>query len=251
MNCGVDVIPIAGETLRGVPVGTIIQYPSSAPPSGYFNCDGSAISRTTYSALFNLVGTSFGIGNGAAVSVFAWTISSNLLTLVFQSPNVNTYISLGTSFIFNNGAGIIYSQLIATSASPLVVQAVLTAGNSTGSSGTVTLTSPTTFNLPNTVGVTIRGSGTSWNVASTGGADTYALTPANIASHKHDTTIVGNGTGAAAGGISTSAPPTSGTSLTTGLIYNNAGTSVTTAGSNGAAFSVQNAYLVLNYCIKY
>ena len=72
MNCGVDVIPVPGETVLGVPVGTIIQYPSSAPPSGYLNCDGSAISRTTYSGLFNLIGTAFGIGNGGTVTVYVW-----------------------------------------------------------------------------------------------------------------------------------------------------------------------------------
>lgn len=84
----------------------------------------------------------------------------------------------------------------------------------------------------------------------TGGASSVSLTPANIASHKHDTTIVGNGLGSASGAISTSAPPTSGTSLTTGVIYNNAGTSVTNAGSNGSAFSIINPYNSLNAIIR-
>ena len=250
MNCGVDVIPVPGETVLGVPVGTIIQYPSSAPPSGYLNCDGSAISRTTYSGLFNLIGTAFGIGNGGTVTVYVWAITSNILSLAFQSPNLNTNISVGSSFTFDNGVGGIYYNLIATSANTLAVQANITAANGAGV-GTVTLTTPTTFNLPNTVGVTIRGSGTSWNVASTGGADTYALTAANIASHKHDTTIVGNGSGAASGGISTSAPPGSGTSYTSGIIYDNSSSQVTAAGSNGSSFSIINKYLVLHYCIKY
>ena len=34
-------------------------------PSGYLICDGSAISRTTYSALFNVIGVSYGAGNGS------------------------------------------------------------------------------------------------------------------------------------------------------------------------------------------
>ena len=36
---------------------------SSAPPSGWLVCNGSTISPTTYSTLFNVIGTKFG-GNG-------------------------------------------------------------------------------------------------------------------------------------------------------------------------------------------
>ena len=264
MSCGVDVIPVPGETVLGVPVGTIIQYPSSAAPSGYLNCDGSAISRTTYGGLFNLIGTTFGSGYNPAVPVYSWAITSAVIALVFQTPNLNTSISIGTSFTFDNGTGSIYYNLIATSSSALMVQAYIPAANNSAGGGSVTLTNPTTFNLPNTVGVTIRGSGTSWNVASTGGADTYALTSANIASHKHDLTLIQNGTGSSAGSISTAAPPTSGNisggqyAVTGGGIYNNSqgngsGTPTpdTAAGANGSSFSIINKYLVLHYCIKY
>ena len=264
MNCGVDVIPVPGETVLGVPVGTIIQYASSAAPSGYLNCDGSAISRTTYAGLFSVLGTTFGSGNGGTVPVYFWSVTALVVTLTFQSPNLNTNISLGSYFTFDNGTGAIYYNVIATSASATVVTAIIPASNNTGASGTVTL-NPTTFNLPNTVGVTIRGSGTSWNIGSTGGADTYALTSANIASHKHDLTLIQNGTGSSSGTISTSAPPGSGSitsggqyAVTGGGIYNNSqgngsGTPTpdTAAGSNGSSFSIINKYLVLHYCIKY
>ena len=239
---------VSSETGAEIPIGTIITYPLATAPTGYLNCDGSAISRATYSGLFNLIGTTYGVGNAGAINVFSWSIVSNILTLVFGVPQ--TLIAVGTSFTFDTGSAI-YSQLIATSVSTFLVQADIGAGNTSSTGGTVQLTTPTTFNLPNTVGVTIRGSGTSWNVATTGGADTYALTPANIASHKHDITIVQNGTGAASGGISTSAPPNSGTSYTTGIIYDNSNSQVTAAGASGSAFSVINKYLVLHYCIKY
>jgi len=247
---GVDVIPNPGETVVGVPVGTVIQYASATAPAGYLNCDGSAISRTTYASLFNLIGTTYGVGNAGAINVYGWSIVSNVLTLTFTGIP-QTLIAVGNSFTFDTGQGSIYSQLIATSASTFLVQANLTAGNASSTGGTVQLTTPTTFNLPNAVGVTIRGSGTSWNVGSTGGVDSYSLTPANIASHKHDTTIVGNNIFSNSGGISTSAPPNSGTSYTTGIIYDNANTQVTAAGANGTAFSLINKYLVINYCIKY
>ena len=51
----------------GAPVGQIVAWSGSASslPTGYFLCDGSAISRTTYAALFTVVGTTHGAGNGS------------------------------------------------------------------------------------------------------------------------------------------------------------------------------------------
>lgn len=36
-----------------------------AIPTGFLECDGTAVSRTTYSALFAVIGTDFGIGDGS------------------------------------------------------------------------------------------------------------------------------------------------------------------------------------------
>lgn len=47
-----------------VPVGTINLYPAVTPPTGWFMCDGSAVSRSTYSSLFSIIGTYYGGGNG-------------------------------------------------------------------------------------------------------------------------------------------------------------------------------------------
>ncbi len=48
-----------------LPPGFIIQYASSSAPSGWLLCDGSAVSRTTYSALFAIISTTYGSGNGS------------------------------------------------------------------------------------------------------------------------------------------------------------------------------------------
>lgn len=50
----------------GVPVGTIIFTGRTSAPSGYLICNGSAISRSTYSALYSAIGTSYGSGNGSS-----------------------------------------------------------------------------------------------------------------------------------------------------------------------------------------
>ena len=45
--------------------GSIVMWPTSSAPSSYLSCDGTAVSRTTYAALFAVIGTTFGIGDGS------------------------------------------------------------------------------------------------------------------------------------------------------------------------------------------
>jgi len=47
------------------PPGLIATYGGSTAPTGYLLCDGSAVSRTTYSALFTAIGTAYGAGDGS------------------------------------------------------------------------------------------------------------------------------------------------------------------------------------------
>ena len=61
-----DVSLLAGSTLwADSPIGSILPYGGATAPSGWFICDGTAISRTTYSELFAVIGTSFGVGDGS------------------------------------------------------------------------------------------------------------------------------------------------------------------------------------------
>lgn len=50
---------------QGVPVGSVVAMSRASAPSGYILCDGSAVSRTTYSALFSAIGTAEGNGDGS------------------------------------------------------------------------------------------------------------------------------------------------------------------------------------------
>lgn len=49
-----------------IPPGTIAPFGGGTVPAGWMLCDGTAISRTTYSALFAAVSTTYGIGDGAS-----------------------------------------------------------------------------------------------------------------------------------------------------------------------------------------
>ena len=61
-----ETTKIAGENLMAnMPIGSIIPYGGSSIPSSYLLCDGRAVSRTTYSELFAVIGTAFGTGDGS------------------------------------------------------------------------------------------------------------------------------------------------------------------------------------------
>jgi microcystin-dependent protein len=45
--------------------GTIQMWPTTSAPSGYLLCNGTAVSRSTYSALYAVIGTTFGSGDGS------------------------------------------------------------------------------------------------------------------------------------------------------------------------------------------
>lgn len=48
-----------------VPTGGLLMWATASAPTGYLLCNGATISRTTYSALFAVVGTTFGVGDGS------------------------------------------------------------------------------------------------------------------------------------------------------------------------------------------
>lgn len=48
-----------------MPVGSIIACARNTAPSGFLECSGAELSRTTYSNLFSEIGTTFGSGNGS------------------------------------------------------------------------------------------------------------------------------------------------------------------------------------------
>lgn len=49
----------------GMPTGALMPYAGSSAPTGYLMCDGSAVSRTTYAALFAVTSTTYGVGNNS------------------------------------------------------------------------------------------------------------------------------------------------------------------------------------------
>jgi len=52
-------------TGASLPAGVMVPFAGAAAPSGWLLCDGAAVSRADYAALFDAIGTTFGAGDGA------------------------------------------------------------------------------------------------------------------------------------------------------------------------------------------
>jgi microcystin-dependent protein len=48
-----------------VPVGTMVEYGGDTAPNDWMLCEGQALDRSTYAALFAVLGTKFGSGDGS------------------------------------------------------------------------------------------------------------------------------------------------------------------------------------------
>ena len=68
--------------IEGIPTATIVPWSSASVPTGFLECDGSAVSRSTYSALFAIIGTTYGTGDGAST---------------FNVPNLADNVAMGKS----------------------------------------------------------------------------------------------------------------------------------------------------------
>lgn len=64
------------------PAGIVLPFAGSTAPQGYLLCDGSAVSRDTYSALFDAIGTVYGAGDGSTT---------------FNVPDLSGRVVLGVS----------------------------------------------------------------------------------------------------------------------------------------------------------
>jgi microcystin-dependent protein len=56
---------VIGVAPVNFPTGCVLPYAGTTAPEGWLLCDGSAVSRTEFSALFAVVSTSHGIGDGS------------------------------------------------------------------------------------------------------------------------------------------------------------------------------------------
>ena len=68
--------------IEGIPTATIVPWSSASVPSGFLECNGQAVSRSTYATLFAIVGTTYGVGDGSST---------------FNVPDLQDNVAIGKS----------------------------------------------------------------------------------------------------------------------------------------------------------
>lgn len=74
---------------NSLPTGSLMMWPTVTAPTGYLLCNGTAISRTTYAALFAIIDTTFGVGDNSTT---------------FNLPNYNNRVPVGAGGLYAVGA---------------------------------------------------------------------------------------------------------------------------------------------------
>jgi microcystin-dependent protein len=67
------------------PSGSITMWPTATAPTGFLLCAGTAVSRSTYAALFAILGTAYGVGDGSTT---------------FNLPNFNNRSPIGAGGLY-------------------------------------------------------------------------------------------------------------------------------------------------------
>ena len=68
--------------IEGIPTATIIPWTSASVPTGFLECNGQAVSRSTYSALFAIIASTYGGGDGSST---------------FNVPDLQNNVTIGKS----------------------------------------------------------------------------------------------------------------------------------------------------------
>ena len=229
-----------------VPTGTILMTGGASADSGFLICDGTAYSKTGYSALFTKIGTAFGSSS-----------------TTFNVPNLQAKFPLGKSGSHGLGttSGAFAQTPAGTNSTPSFTGSAFTPSGSVSLSGTVANHTLTASQIPEHRHHVIKNQG----ILSNG---------VNLFSNNTDAMAIGNTGVGGLGTTDTTNQQISGdanvgrTSVqigTTGQAHNHSfsgsasfsGSSATPTGSisapnfTGNAMDISNPYVALNYQIKY
>ena len=117
--------------IEGVNTGIVVPWGSASIPSGFLLCDGTAVSRSTYAALFAIISTTYGIGDG---------------TTTFNVPDLRDRTICGVS----SGNSKALAQTVGANT-------VTPTGNIAGSTGATTLSSAQIPSHSHTIQVLVGG----------------------------------------------------------------------------------------------
>ena len=151
--------------IEGIPTAAILPWSSASVPTGFLECNGAAVSRSTYSALFAIIGTTYGAGDGATT---------------FNVPDLQDNVAIGKSgtkaLASTGGANTVTSTGNvggSTANATLSVAQLASHSHSSGTGGTVNVSTQPNASIrenPANVGSTGNagsGSGHSHNMSAT------------------------------------------------------------------------------------
>ena len=253
---GWSVIPVGLVSSNSINAGIIQMYGGTTPPSGWLICDGSAISRTTYATLFNVIGITYGIGDGSLT--FNIPDMRNKFSLgagqsTFKSIFVNTAVDVTGNIITVSSNDSLYTGAVVVLTTSGTAPGGLTAGNTYYVIRVTATSIKLATTLANAVAgtaidITSQGTGnhtltvtyTNRVLGSVGGEEKHALTISEIPSHSHtyDDTYSVQWSSEAFG-----------TPLSSTDEINRIETSSATGGSQ--AHNITPLYCTVNYIIKY
>jgi len=180
------------------PTGSIIMYGAASAPGGYYLCEGAAISRSTYSALFAVIGTTYGTGDGSTtfnVPDFRDRAPYGASTFTLGSKTAGEVNASGQNSTGTGTSGSSGASTVANNTGTGTTGTGTTGTGTTGTGTTGTSTSGGTApSIPastyNTGSGTSGGSGASTVAANTGnaGATTVASNTGSGGSHGHTLT---------------------------------------------------------------
>ena len=142
---------------NGAPTGGLIMWGTGTAPSGWLLCAGAAVSRTTYAALFAVIGTTFGVGDGSTTfnlpnytnrmpygttlaatggSADAIVVSHTHTAAVTDPGHLHTYQNFPPTFYTSTGGSYAGVQGSTTDNSSTATTGISVTNSTTGSSGT-------------------------------------------------------------------------------------------------------------------
>lgn len=87
-----------------IPVGAVMYFAQGAVPEGWLFCNGSAVSRTTYAALYAAIGTKYGSGNGSSTFTLP-NLRSIFVQGASSTSDVGTTVAAGLPNITGTATG--------------------------------------------------------------------------------------------------------------------------------------------------
>lgn len=152
-----------------VPTGGMLMWGTSSAPTGYLLCDGSAVSRSTYSALFSVLSTAYGSGDGSTT---------------FNVPDLRNRfpVGAGTTYSANSSGG--SADAVVVSHTHTATSSVTDPGHShtiamgySLNPGSYSQPSPNDLGSTNSTSTSTTGISVSTTVASSGVSGTNANLP--------------------------------------------------------------------------